>query len=458
MLAGLIATLAVIVTPAILYAHARLVRSSPAVDGRVTTPPAAVSLWFSERPELRFTTIRLLDSAGVAVSVGAIAAVSGDSMGVEVPVTGAMTPGRYSVVWRTAAADGHATSGKFFFVVTAAAATPSSPASTSPGAAAAASPGGQAPSARVIPNSVVTPSYYAGFSPEFRWAEYVALITLIGVVVFRLFILREAALPADVTADAADRARRLANAVLLLFAISTVWRLAAQSDLIPTAGSARFDAMLSVVRDTHWGHGWLAGGVGVVVTALGLLIASESLVGWIVAGVGVVAICIGEAMTGHAAASRHVAFAISVDVAHVLSAGGWFGGLAAVAMCGLPATRKQAGAAPRATGHQLVRAYHNAAVQCVTLVIVTALCASWLRLTAFSDLWTTAYGSMLFRKIVFVIIALGFGLYHWRRVVRPQWDDDTRFRFQRSASGELVIGAVILAFTALLVATALPSA
>ena len=309
----------------------------------------------------------------------------------------------------------------------------------------------------MIPNSVVTPSYYAGFSPEFRWAELVALLTLIGVIVFRLFVLREAALSPDAATDAIDRARRLANAVLLLFAITTLWRVAAQSDLIAEAGSARFAAMLSVVRDTRWGHGWLVGAIGVAVTAVGLVIASESFTGWIVAGVGVIAICVGEALTGHAAASSRGALAISVDVSHVLSAGGWLGGLATVVMCGLPATRKLSGSAQVAAGRKLVRAYHNAAVQCVTLVILTALVASWLRLTAFSDLWTTAYGSMLFRKIVFVVVALGFGVYHWKRVVTPEWDDDTGFRFQRSATGELIVGAVILAFTALLVATALPS-
>jgi copper transport protein len=304
---------------------------------------------------------------------------------------------------------------------------------------------------------VVSPSYYAGFSPEFRWAELVALLVVVGVIVFRLFILREAALSADVTRDAADRARRLANAVLFLFAVATLWRLAAQSDLLPNAGSARFASMYVVARDTRWGHGWLVSGVGVAIAAIGLLISSESLVGWIVAGVGVVAISVGEALTGHAAASQHVALAISLDVSHVLSAGGWLGGLVTVVMCGLPATAKLGGTAQPSAGRKLVRAYHNAAVQCVTLVILSAIGASWLRLNTFSDLWTTPYGSMLFRKIIFVLFALGFGLYHWRSVVTPEWDDDTRFRFQRSASGELLVGAVILAFTALLVATALPT-
>jgi putative copper export protein/methionine-rich copper-binding protein CopC len=452
-LAGLLAALAVFATPALLYAHARLVRSTPAIDGRVTVPPSALSLWFSEEPELRFTTIQLLDSTGAQVALGTIAKVQGDKMGVTVPVTGAMSPGRYTVSWRTAAADGHATSSKFNFIVTAPAQTAAPvPAKTDSQSAA------PAPAARVIPNSVAVPSPYAGFSPEFRWAELVALLTLIGVIVFRLFVLREAAVSAEVTREAVDRARRLGNAVLLLFAITTFWRLAAQADLVPTAGDARFAAMLSVARETQWGHGWIVGAVGVVAAAIGLAIASESLVGWIVAGIGVVAICVGEAMTGHAAANPRVALAIAVDVSHVLSAGGWLGGLAAIAMCGLPATKKLGSGEQRTVGRRLVRAYHNAAVQCVTLVLITALIASWLRLNAFSDLWTTAYGSMLFRKIVFVLVALAFGLYHWKRVVTAEWDDDTRFRFQRSATGELIVGAIILAFTALLVATALPHA
>lgn len=375
-------------------------------------------------------------------------------MAVVVPVSGAMNPGRYTVSWRTAAADGHASSGKFSFVVTTPAQVPVPPvAKTDTGAPAAGTP---APSPRVIPNSIATPSAYAGFSPAFRWAELVALLTLVGAVVVRLFVLRETELSRDVSVDVIDRIRRLANAVLVLFAITTLWRLAAQADLIPTAGEARFGAMMIVARETNWGHGWLVGAIGVIAAALGLLISSESLVGWIVAGVGVVAIAVGEAITGHAGASRQVALAVATDVSHVLSAGGWLGGLLVVVMCALPATKRLGGSARRSAGRQIVRAYHSSAVQCVILVIITALVASWLRLPAFSDLWTTPYGNMLLRKIVFVVVALGFGLYHWKRVVTPDWDDDTAFRFQRSATGELLIGSVILAFTALLVALPLP--
>jgi Uncharacterized protein, homolog of Cu resistance protein CopC len=453
---ALLAALAVIVTPALLFAHAHLVRSTPAVNGRVTTPPSALSLWFSEQPEVRFTSLQLLDSAGNAVSLGAVALIPGNSMGISAPVTGTMTAGKYTVVWRTAAADGHATSGKFAFVVTSSVAPAATVAPVLPESARDTA-GKPAPTAQSIPNAVGGPSNFAGFSPAFRWAEFVALLTLVGAMIFRLFILRDANLPSGVTADAVDRTRRLAKAVLILFAITTVWRVAAEADLMPTAGSARFSAMMSVVRYTQWGHGWLVGGVGVVIVAVALIFGSGSFAAWVLAGLGVVGMCLGESLTGHAAALPHrTALAISTDVAHLLSAGGWLGGLAVVLLCGLPATRRGGTSDPRRAGQQLVRAYHRAAVECVVLVLVTALIASWLRLTAVSDLWTTSYGSMLFRKIIFVLIALGIGFYHWRSAVIPEWGDDTRFRFQRSGVGELLIGAVILGLTALLVATALP--
>lgn len=453
-LAGLFAALAVLVTPALLFAHARLLRATPAIDGRVSSPPTALSLWFSERPELRFTSLQLVDSAGVAVSLGTVASVADDPMGVTAPITGSMTAGRYSVIWRTAAADGHASNGKFFFVVSAppiSAVVP--PVEHDTGAL---SP---ALSPKPIPNAVVGPPQFAGFSTALRWAELIAVVTLVGAMVFRLFVLHDARLSPEVTADAVDRTKRLANAVLFLFAITTLWRLSAEADLIPTAGTARFAAMVSVARDTMWGHGWLVGGVGVVIAALGLLIAATSFTGWIVAALGVVAICVAEALTGHAAASVHrAALATAVDVAHVLSAGGWLGGLATVLMCGLPATGRVDSNNRRQAGHQLVRAYHRAAIQCVTLLIITAALGAWMRLDTPSDLWTSGYGRILIGKMMLLGVLIGFGFFHWKTIIAPEWGDDTRFRFQRSATAELVVGAIVIGLTAVLVITALPHA
>jgi hypothetical protein len=57
------------------------------------------------------------------------------------------------------------------------------------------------------------------------------------------------------------------------------------------------------VRDTQWGRGWLVGAMGVVLAAIGFVVAKGANAGWFVAGVGAVAIAFGEALTGHAGAT-----------------------------------------------------------------------------------------------------------------------------------------------------------
>ena len=84
--------LAVALTPALLFAHARLVRSSPGGErGEFRTPPVSLSLWFSERPELRFTSIELVDSAGAVIPHGPVSSI--DSMGVTAPIGATLDSG-----------------------------------------------------------------------------------------------------------------------------------------------------------------------------------------------------------------------------------------------------------------------------------------------------------------------------------------------------------------------------
>lgn len=440
--------LAVLITPALLFAHAHLVKSTPSANAKLTTTPTALTLWFSERPELRFTKIELLDSLNAPVSIGAVAVAAGETMAMTTSLPTALPNGKYTVAWWTAAADGHPSTGKFSFVVadthTVAVAVPET---------------ARKVEHQTIPttNAMLEPVRRTVFSTSERWIELVALLAIVGAVVFRLSVLREAGLSAAATADASDRARRLAQAVLVVFAFATLWRLSAQADLIP-AMSSRATAMMSVVRDTQWGRGWLIGAIGVVASAVGLAIATGSMAGWFIAGVGAVAICVSEAVTGHAGAMPRAPFAIAVDLVHVLGAGGWLGGLAAVLLCGVPATRLTEDTTRRAAGQKLVRAYHATATRCVALVLISAVIAAWMRLGSFSALTNAAYGQILLIKIGLAVGLLGFGWFHYRTVVQPEWNDDTGFRFKRSATVELIVGAALLAATAMLISTPLPNA
>ncbi|MDB4876898.1 MAG: hypothetical protein JWM41_3344 [Gemmatimonadetes bacterium] len=456
-LALLCAALAVIVTPALLFAHAHLVRSTPAANAKLNATPAALSLWFSESPELKFTGLKLLDSAGAEVALGPVAAMTGDKMAITAAIPAALAGGRYTVVWNTAAADGHPSNGKYTFTVISAAAPPAPavlPMAEQP-VSAPVTPVTAMPRAKS--NAIVTPAPIVEFPVALRWAELVAVLVLIGTVVFRVVVLPGAALPAAVVAESDDRVRRLAQSALLLFVIATLTRVVAESDLIPNASSGRFRAVMMVAESTRWGHGWLIGLVGAAIALVGLLLARGSRTGWIVAGLGAVAIAASEGATGHAGASlRYLPLAIAMDLAHFIGGGGWLGALTALLLCGFPSLRSLDDVERARAGSRLVRSYHRAAIECVAIVLVTGLVASWLRLGAVGDLWTTDYGKILFRKIVLVLGLLAFGLYHQRTAVRPEWDSDTKFRFQRSATAELLLGALVVAATAFLVGTALP--
>lgn len=439
--------LAVLIAPALLFAHARLAKSTPAANATLTVSPTALTLWFTERPELRFTKIDLLDLANAPVAIGAVAAVAGESMAMMAPIPATLPNATYTVSWRTAGADGHAITGKFSFTVAAPAVAVPTPAAVD-----------TTNRARVQPttNAIVEPSGRTMFSTSERWIELVALLAVVGVVVFRLFVLRDAGLTPEQTTEAIDRARRLGKAVLMLFALATLWRLSAQADLMPVT-SSRIAAMLGVVRDTQWGRGWLVGAMGLVLAAVGFFMTTAAMSGWIVAGVGTVAMAFGEALTGHAGAMPRAPFAIAIDLVHVLGASGWLGGLAALLLCGMPATRSADDRQRAAAGQKLVRAYHRAATQCVALVLISAVIAAWLRLGSLAALTGSEYGRILLVKIALAVVLLGFGWFHWRTVVQPEWNDDTGFRFKRSATFELIVGAALLAATAMLISTALPN-
>lgn len=435
-----IAAATVLATPAILFAHARLVRSSPAANDSLTVAPTSLSLWFSEKPEVRFTSIQLLDSAGAAVPLGPPASIAEN--GVALPITRPLGPGAYSVAWRTAASDGHPTSGKFSFRII----TAQTPA---PAAGVTVTPVLPPPPASDAVREAVTPA-------PIRWAELLSVMLLVGAIAFALAVLPKADWTAEQAHDASTRARRLAFAAIALFAVTTVARIAIQSQLVVSDGSAR-SAVVTVMRDTRWGHGWATGALGAIFAFIGLLTAPRSNRGWFLAAFGAVLVALSESLTGHAAAAQHTALSIAADVTHVLGAGAWIGTLAVMLVIGLPGlSRMHPPDAPRA-GSSLTRAYHTVAVDGVILVVISGTIAAVVRLPTLSALWTTDYGSWLYRKLMFVLVALAFGAYHWKRVVTPEWTGDTHRKFSRSALAEFVVGLVIVALTALLVSTPMPS-
>jgi methionine-rich copper-binding protein CopC len=93
--------------------HLHLVKSAPPSNATVSASPDSIRLWFSQAPELAVTSVRVTRADSKAIALAPLA--RGDSGLVVVPVKARMSPGSYTVAWRTMAKDGHVARGTFSF-------------------------------------------------------------------------------------------------------------------------------------------------------------------------------------------------------------------------------------------------------------------------------------------------------------------------------------------------------
>jgi methionine-rich copper-binding protein CopC len=98
------------------FAHAHLVRATPAVGTTIHEAPAEVLLRFNEKIETAFSTVVVRDSAGKQVDKADAQVDKTDRLQMRVSVP-ALTPGTYKVEWRVMSADTHKVNGNFTFVV-----------------------------------------------------------------------------------------------------------------------------------------------------------------------------------------------------------------------------------------------------------------------------------------------------------------------------------------------------
>jgi methionine-rich copper-binding protein CopC len=106
-------------TPAVVFAHALLVDSSPRQDGVLKSPATRAVLHFNARIEKRVTQATLRDAAGHPVKLPPLPDDKDgppDRLVIALPP---LKPGAYQLEYRVLASDGHATPGLLRFSVAA---------------------------------------------------------------------------------------------------------------------------------------------------------------------------------------------------------------------------------------------------------------------------------------------------------------------------------------------------
>jgi len=114
--AAIAASLALHAAGPAAWAHAFLDRASPAVGSAVASPPAAVTLWFTQEIEPAFSSVTVTNQSGQRVDLGNVQVPAGhpDQLQVGLPP---LPSGSYRVTWRVVSVDTHPTEGSFEFQV-----------------------------------------------------------------------------------------------------------------------------------------------------------------------------------------------------------------------------------------------------------------------------------------------------------------------------------------------------
>ncbi len=292
--------------------------------------------------------------------------------------------------------------------------------------------------------------------PVVRGFIYVALLLTIGVrVATRLIAGVHRGAHDDWHPSAESRLARVRFHVSWLLPLLILVRGVCQvfvfagSD-IPLSGDVIHGALL----EGGWGHAWT---LQIVAAALlpAAVFARDGK--WRPLQVVLIAAVIwGQTGMGHPAEHIWPADVGRVtDAVHLLGGGCWLGTLAALAIAVLPILR---GHARMPALYGTIRRFSTMARVGVVLIVVSGVVAAWRYAGSVGALVHSSWGQLLLLKVLCLAGVLALGWWNWR-VVTPALGEALAAapaRLRRAVRLELLLGAVLLAITAVLVATALP--
>jgi copper transport protein len=170
-----------------------------------------------------------------------------------------------------------------------------------------------------------------------------------------------------------------------------------------------------------------------------------------VAFVGAVLLVASEAFIGHTATTEPRLLIVLSDAGHLVAGGLWAAG--AVMLAATISRRHRRGAPLDAK--LLATRFSVVAGWSLAVVATTGTALAWGILGEFDALWTTTFGKVLLAKIAVVAAIAAIGAYNHNVLVPALVDGGERadHQFRRTITGEAALFGVVLALTAVLVAS-----
>jgi putative copper export protein len=243
-----------------------------------------------------------------------------------------------------------------------------------------------------------------------RAVSFTAIAGVVGAVVFRRFVTAPALAGRDALGPVERQAARVGLWCALALAIVAPVRVAMQAKGLAFEGDP-WAPMIPRIVSTSWGHAIVWQFAAAIVAAAGFARSARA-GGWWHAGVGGAVLAVTPALTGHAAAVESLrSLALAADVAHVIGASAWVGGLSLLTLRAW--TYRGMADGGESLGAMIDR-FHRVAQWAVGALVVSGGVAIWLHLRSPSDLTGSSYGRVLLVKLALVFVALGYGWRHSR--------------------------------------------
>jgi len=419
LIAALLAVCLALVLPGTSEAHAILLRSDPAQDAVLSTPPSQVRMWFTEALNPAASIAAVVNEANQRVDKRDAFVSPNDATEMDVSLQPNLPPGVYVVVYRTdSAEDGHVLVGSFLFTV--------------------ARPDGTVPtlnSGTVLGQNALGEGNSAGqgtgqlngltlFNLIMITLVELGAVFWVGAQFWPIFVL----LPSTEDHEEQSESNRLVQQrferrfslpTLLLLLLANFGVLLGQALTITGGNVANAFApslLAGLVTSGRFGTFWIMR-VIVIVLALRLSLYQVQLyrsrrslprlvntvLPWTNLLLGL-ALFIAMTMSSHASAVTGNAgvIALVVDWLHLVAAALWVGGMLYIATSYLPVLRGSP-VAERARALVTVLPYYSPwALAGVGIMAVTGPLSATIELNSWEQLFATAYGRTLVIKILLV--------------------------------------------------------
>ncbi|MCC3378957.1 copper resistance CopC/CopD family protein [Paenibacillus farraposensis] len=399
-----------ILFPHSTWAHAFIVKSSPAENQVLDKSPSQVTITFNEDLQSAFMSIKVTDETGKRVDTGKAQLTPEHNDTMEIQLVPGMKHGIYTVNWRALSADGHPVSGVIPFQV----GSGSNPYTNET----AASEGSIASRLDLI---------------TVRWFLYIGISLLFGALCFRLFVLP--GLSRDKDARALQELDQRSSAALPRWTM-LLWSgygITSAAILISLPLQASWDAGVSIregftlpilgeaLQYTGAGQIWFIQMILVLLLSVTLIYALDHSISirqrclWgNISVILTLSLVLSKTFVGHPAAAAHPAPAIVADFLHFAAAAFWIGSLAVMAVC-LPVAGPELSVSERTALQQAaLRRFAGWGIAMVAVLLATGIYGAVLYVPAPSLLLNTSYGLVLLGKIALLLIMLVFAASQFR--------------------------------------------